>query len=179
MILSLVDRRGTDVSMADFQGENWRRLRRLAAAVGHPDWVVDLVLVDDRNMADLNRQYRRRDGVTDVLSFSYLEFAGAGAPDLPAGRGYAPADVWLGEQSDAAIIGGAVGELILAPAFVAARCAENDWTPATEFPLLVVHGSLHLLGWDHEDVAEGRAMQEHEVAILAGEGLSHPLRTGS
>ncbi len=178
MILNLVDRCAGGGIPAQFEGDNWRRLGRLAAGVGGADWAVDVVLVTNAGMADLNQRFRETAGVTDVLSFSYLESAGAGAPDLARGERYAAADIWLEaapDSGDKAVC----GELVLAPAFIAAQGAENGWLSAEEIPLLVVHGCLHLLGWDHQGAAEQQAMQDHEVIILAGEGLSHPLRQRS
>lgn len=192
MILNLVDRRtSADGTSPEFHGSRWERLGRLAAGIGDPGWTTDVVLVDDDVMIDLNGRYRSRDEVTDILSFSYLEAAGCGKPDLVRGQRHAATDIWLAAVGDASAEAepaaedageaavGVVGELILAPGFVGRRCAENGWPLAEEIPLLVVHGCLHLLGWDHENPAEGRAMQDIEANILAGEGLPHPLRQRS
>ena len=180
MILNLVDRRtAADGTSAEFHGENWARLQRLVAGIGDAEWPVDVVLVDDADMSDLNRRFRDKDAVTDVLSFSYLEFEGQRAADLASGDGFAARDIWLAADSVAAETGNALGELVLAPAFIAERCGANDWPLAVEISMLVVHGCLHLVGWDHEEEAEKQAMQDHEVRILTGEGLAHPLRQRS
>lgn len=176
MILTLVDRRrdGSEIP-PEFRGDRWRQLQRLVAHAGGPAWPVDVVLVDDAEMAGLNERFRAQDRVTDVLSFSYLEETGAGAPDLSAGASIAAVDLWLsGGPADET-----VGELVLAPAFVARRCAAREWSLAAEIPLLIVHGCLHLLGWDHADKASGQAMREQEAILLAEEGLPHPLRQRS
>lgn len=176
MILNLVDRRtGADGTSEFFHGERWQLLCRLAAGIGAPEWCVDVVLVDDETMGGLNCDYRDHEGVTDVLSFSYLEFEGTGPPELAQGNRHAPGDVWLPAEPESAI----VGELALAPAFIATRCAENTWPLALEFPLLVVHGCLHLMGWDHTEKTEQKAMQDLEVTILAEHDLPHPLRQRS
>ncbi len=177
MILNLVDRRGgADGASQEFHGQKWQRLCRLVAELGGVHWPVDVVLVDDEAIVDLNTRFRGKDGVTDVLSFSYLEFEGSGEPDLLGKERYAAADIWLPNTpaSDEA-----VGELVLAPAFIAERCLANSWPLELEIPMLVVHGCLHLLGWDHEDVEDSKRMQDMEVTILAPEGLSHPLRQRS
>lgn len=182
MILNLVDRRispGPDETALAFRGESWELLVRLVGGLGAADWPVDVVLLDDQSMVDLNRRFRDQDQVTDVLSFSYLEFAGTVPPDLPVGDGQAPTDIWLAGGVEAENPGQAVGELVLAPVFIAARCAAGGWPLATEIPLLVVHGCLHLLGWDHETPSALQAMQEREEIILAEEGLPHPLRQRS
>lgn len=148
---------------------------RLAALVGRPGWTVELVLVDDAEMRRLNAAYRGRDAVTDVLSFSELLDAGDGAPDLPAGAGEAARDLWLDPLGgDAA----AAGQIVMAPRFIAERCRERGWDPEDEVAMLTAHGLLHLLGWDHEDDAERRSMQERETALLSACGRGHPMRDG-
>ncbi len=176
MIINLVDRRtGADGTSEYFHGEQWRQLSRLASLVGAAAWCVDVVLVDDEAMADLNLQYRSKAEVTDVLSFSYLEFTGTDEPTLAGGQRNVASDIWLSDGPET----GNVGELVLAPAFIAARCTENDWPLAQEFPLLLVHGCLHLVGWDHADPVEQKAMRDIETVILAEEDLPHPLRRRS
>ena len=155
-----------------------RILADLVEPLGRPDWSVDLVLVDDKAMAGLNEGFRKVSGVTDVLSFSYLLDTGAGEPDLARGRGHAFNDLWLDTLSVTRedVPAQAVGEIVLAPGFVAGRCREEGWAPEHEFPLLVVHGVLHVLGWDHISDPEAVAMQAVEVVILAAGGLPHPIR---
>jgi len=153
----------------------------MVKTLGRPDWAVDVVLIDDETMAGLNREFRQKDGVTDVLSFSYLQVSGPGDPDLPGGQGHAFRNLWLDtlvrdheNESDRT-----VGEVILAPGFVAARCRERGWALDHEIPLLVVHGILHLLGWEHTSDKESEAMRTVEVGVLASAGLPHPLRERS
>jgi probable rRNA maturation factor len=89
---------------------------------------VSLSLVDDDEMADLHRRYLDEDGPTDVLSFPMDEADGG---------------VRL------------LGDVVIAPA-VAAR--NNPADTDAELRLLVVHGVLHLLGYDHEVDAEREEM---------------------
>lgn len=153
----------------------WRRaLPRLAGPAGAAAWPLDLVLVDDAEMAALNRAWRGRDEPTDVLSFSYLLPEGEGPPALAAGVAAAARDLWR-DPVDAAA-GAEVGEVFIAPAFVAARCVAHGWPLADELALLTVHGLLHVLGWEHGAVAAAAAMRAREAALLAGAGFRHPLR---
>jgi len=156
-------------------------LTDLTGPLGRPDWTVDLVLVDDETMAGLNAEFRRVQEVTDVLSFSYLQESGPGDPDLPAGRGRAHHNLWLDtldpEPENEPYQ--AVGEVILAPGFVADRCRDRGWVLEHEIPLLVVHGVLHILGWEHANEKESEAMRTVEEGILATVGLPHPLRERS
>ena len=145
--------------------------------LGRPDWGCDVVLVDDGIMAGLNEEFRNVPGVTDVLSFSYLQGAGSGEAVLKRGQGHAFSDLWLDslvteEESGQTQV---VGEVVLAPRFIVDRCGEKNWPENHEIPLLVVHGILHILGWDHEGERETAAMRNVEAEILAVEGLPHPL----
>ncbi|MFN2371544.1 MAG: rRNA maturation RNase YbeY [Candidatus Krumholzibacteriia bacterium] len=157
----------------------WPACAALAAGLGVPGWRIDVVLLDDTDMAELNRDFRGGDGVTDVLSFSYLESEGPGDPDLPAGGGEAAVDLWVEALTPAEADAATVGELVLAPAFVDGRCRRMGWDVDHEWPLLVVHGCLHVLGWIHDTAPQREAMQAVEARLLAGQGLPHPLRERS
>ena len=184
MILEWVDRRaGPETVMFEDFDERFRKdlLAGLAEPLGQPGWAVDVVLVDDESMAGLNEDFRKVPGVTDVLSFSYLQDTGPGLPDLARGQGCAFTDLWLDTLSVTREDGAAVtvGEVVLAPGFVADRCRMKKWSLEHEIPLLVVHGILHILGWDHANEGEAEAMQVVEEEILAAGGLPHPLRERS
>lgn len=176
MRLERVERRGAvPANDAWSEAAAWPGLAGLGADLGVPGWSVDVVLVDDGVMADLNRRWREGEGVTDVLSFTYLEKTGTGEPDLAAGADGAARDLWLptdARDGDAPT----VGEVVVAPAFVADRCAERGWNPDLERALLVVHGLLHLLGWEHGTSAAAEAMRNEEATVLGRHGLAHPLR---
>lgn len=104
---------------------------------------VNIVLVDDREIRRLNRRYRGKDRPTDVLSFSYLDGDGdALPPDGTVG------DVYLSHETltrDARRLGVVVSDLALR---------------------IVVHGMLHVTGYDHESDADAARMERRERAIL-------------
>jgi probable rRNA maturation factor len=184
VILQLVDRRSRiTVDPYDWLGGVGPTgiLTCLAGRLGRPRWTADLVLVDADTMAAVNEKFRQVPGVTDVLSFSYLEETGPGEPDLTAGQGHAFTNLWLDTLSSGQENGTVptVGEIILAPSYVAERCLRQGWSLEHENALLVVHGLLHLLGWDHADAEQTEAMRAIEEAILAACGLPHPLRERS
>ncbi len=177
MILGFVDRRGLTAEVEDHAGPAAQRLwSRLAAAVGPSEWRVDVVLVEDGAMTVLNGRYRGAAEVTDVLSFSYLEESGTGRPDLAAGRQDARRDLW--RSGPVAGVEEPVGEVLVAPEFVARRCRERGWSVEHEMALLVVHGLLHVLGWEHAEEADRADMRAREAEILGRCGLPHPLREG-
>lgn len=180
MILRLVERRTQPAPLGaawDAEGFRTGPVARLAAVLGRPDWGCDVVLVDDDIMTGLNEEFRNVPGVTDVLSFSYLQGAGSGEAALKRDQGHAYADLWLDSLATEQDDGQAqvVGEVVLAPGFIVARCGEKNWSEMQEIPLLVVHGILHILGWDHEGDRDTAAMRKVEAEILAEEGLPHPL----
>lgn len=179
MNLGLVDRRARrEPAAVAAVAASWSMLTGLAGAVGPADWLVELVLVDDEAMAGLNLAYRGAEGPTDVLSFSYLLGEGPGEPGVRAGRHGARRDLWLEPEGGGVGQPQLAGEVVLAPGFIHRRCAERGWAPDREMALLVVHGCLHILGWDHEAEADRRAMQDVEASVLRGFGLPHPLAEG-
>ncbi len=172
MILELIERRGEDRFRTGCWVDEGRippPLAEALAGLGGQDWPANLVLADDGTVAAMNGRYRNREGVTDVLSFSYLLAEGRGDPDLRAGNRGAACDLWRESPPDV------VGEVILAPDFVARRCLREGWSVGTEFTLLVIHGCLHLLGWDHGEPEMARTMRGLETELLGGMGMSHPL----
>ncbi len=182
MILALVDRRRDRVPAAEAAlCAPWEVLARLAGGLGPAGWRVDVVLVEDPGMTSLNAGYRGGDGPTDVLSFSYLvdEDPGDGTAGARAGERGARLDLWP-DPLEAGESGPVLaGEIVLAPGFITTRCREQGWPPDEEMALLVVHGCLHILGWEHDDEADRQAMMACEAAVLRGCGLPHPLAKGA
>ncbi len=182
MILALVDRRSERVPAAGAAlRAPWNLLCTLAGELGPADWRVDVVLVDDAAMTALNGGYRGATGPTDVLSFSYLtgEDPGSGAAGVRSGERGACLDLWPDPLEAGAGAGPLAGEVVLAPVFITARCGENAWPVEQEMALLVVHGCLHILGWEHDDEADRQAMMALETAVLRACGLPHPLSKGA
>ncbi len=172
MIATLIERRGPDPRPAGCWVDEGRvppALTGVLAGLGGRDWPVNLVLASDDEVAAMNARYRQREGVTDVLSFSYLLTAGPPPPQLASGCRGAACDLWREDPPDV------VGEVVLAPDFVAGRCRREGWSVGTEFTLLVIHGCLHILGWDHEEPRMRQAMRGLEAELLGGMGLAHPL----
>jgi probable rRNA maturation factor len=119
-----------------------------AAAEEGVQGAVSLLLGDDAAMTALNAQFRGKQGPTNVLSFPPAQ---AGE----AGKGF------LGDIALAA-------ETIVEEANFQGKRFENHAAH------LVVHGFLHLLGYDHENPADAEAMEARETAILAALGIEDP-----
>ena len=153
-----------------------RLLRSALVAGGAPEPAsVGLVLADDPELARLNREFLGKGGATDVLSFpllppdAYPPHAGSGRPAaradstatraflLPPGTRLHLGDVVVSvERAARQAVEGRGGQL-----------GDARWEPADELRLLVVHGGLHLCGWDHAEPAEEAAMRALERTILA------------
>jgi probable rRNA maturation factor len=174
MILNLVDQRSGSGAPLDAEEA---LLAALVAGLGLPQWTVNLALVEDDEMAALNARFHGGEGPTDVLSFSYLEVASGSTPELVGGLKGAAVDLCLPEDPGAAAAGEPplAGEIVMAPFYIAQRCRQEGWDLRLEWAMLVVHGTLHILGWDHADAAQSRAMRTLEATALAQAGLPHPL----
>lgn len=109
---------------------------------------VSIGIVDAENSAGLNMAYRGKNYATNVLSFP---------SDLP-------------EDFDPPLL----GDLALCAAVIDREAQEQHKTPTAHWAHMVVHGCLHLLGFDHIDDADAEEMETREVAILHQLGFSNP-----
>jgi probable rRNA maturation factor len=114
-----------------------------------PGAEVSLLFCNDAAIRELNRQWRGQDKPTNVLSFPAADEPGA----MPL-----------------------LGDIAIAFETTAREASEEDKPLAAHFCHLVVHGLLHLLGYDHETEAEAEVMEGHERAILAELGIDDPYR---
>ena len=154
-----------------------RLLRSALEAGGAPEPAsVGLVLSDARELARLNRTFLGKPGATDVLSFPLLPPEAYPAhPGSPPGR----ADGGSRATSPAFLLPPGtrlhLGDIVISVERAIRQASEGHGgqtgdvqsAPADELRLLVVHGGLHLCGWDHAEPAEEVAMRELERAILA------------
>jgi probable rRNA maturation factor len=125
--------------------------RDLMVAAKLPDCELSLSLVSDRAIRALNRTYRGIDSATDVLSFSQIEQAGA-----------APTDPHVVTNDP----GLTLGDVVISIDTALAQARELRTQPAARIRRLLIHGFLHLLGYDHErSSAEARKMFARERAL--------------
>ena len=109
---------------------------------------VFIRVVDEAESAELNQTYRGKSGPTNVLSFPF---------EVPEG---VPNDL--------------LGDLVICAAVVEREAGEQGKPPEAHWAHMVVHGMLHLQGYDHIEEAEAEAMEAEEIAILAKLGFSNP-----
>jgi probable rRNA maturation factor len=105
---------------------------------------LSIAVVEIAEMTELNMRYRGKPGPTDVLSFGCDDPCAVLGPDEPV----------------------TLGDVVIAPEIAEAQAAEYGHTVEEELNLLLVHGVLHLLGYDHEADHDASAMQLRERAIL-------------
>jgi probable rRNA maturation factor len=161
---------------------------RLVAAVLEAEGVagaeVAVDFVGEARIRALNREHRGRDEVTDVLSFPLEDWDEAGGAPALAGRAgedrtrsaASPAPD-LGEVAAAVVADAAGPPLMLGDVVICARRAlrqarADSLPPALEIAVLLAHGTLHLLGYDHETDAGQMALRQAEVLeLVEWEGL--------
>jgi probable rRNA maturation factor len=139
----------------------------LAAAGAPAPGSVTVVLTDDEELAELNREYMGIDGPTDVLAFPMLERTAFPRPRIAAGsapRRPPPAGLPRAHIGDIAIsVERAIEQAVEGRG---GHTGDVRWSPADELRLLVTHGTLHLCGRDHAEPAEEAAMRALERALL-------------
>jgi probable rRNA maturation factor len=122
----------------------------------HPQAELSVLLVDEDTMSSYHEKYMGEPGPTDVLSFPMDELRPPGDEDEP------PV--------------GLLGDIVLCPAVTDRQAREHHRSAAAEAEYLLVHGILHLLGYDHADDAERTEMFGLKDKILAAWAQQRPDR---
>lgn len=147
---------------------DWETLALRAATAAlerttHGEWLtlpvaieVSIRLTTDEEVQTLNAQYRQKDKPTNVLSFPMVQ------PDLLDG---------IANTDDGEVL---LGDIALARGVCEREAAEKGISVEDHATHLIVHGTLHLLGYDHLEDGEADAMEAIEIDALAALGLSDP-----
>ncbi|HEC19672.1 MAG TPA: rRNA maturation RNase YbeY [Gammaproteobacteria bacterium] len=109
-------------------------------------------IVDVDEISRLNEQYRRKTGPTNVLSFPFEAM-----PGIPA------------ELAEAEL-----GDVLVCAAVVQGEAQEQGKTSEAHWAHMIIHGTLHLLGYDHLNDEQATEMESLEIATLAGLGYADP-----
>ena len=144
------------------EGKDWkavanlRKLTRQAvkAAAADDNVLLSILFTTDAKIAEINSQWRGLAYATNVLSFPVS----------------AEAPVPNGEPRP-------LGDIVLAYGTIAREAAEQKKPIANHVTHLIVHGLLHLLGYDHEEDAEAEIMEAREIEILARLGIADPYKS--
>src|ERR1700712_3967348 len=118
---------------------------------------ISVRLTSDDEVRQLKKQYRHKDKPTNVLSFPMVQ------PDL--------LETVTQNSDDGEVL---LGDIVLAHGVCAAEAAERGISLETHAAHLIVHGTLHLLGYDHIDDREGEAMEAIEIDALGQLGIADP-----
>jgi probable rRNA maturation factor len=111
---------------------------------------LDILITNDRQIRRMNKKYRGIDRPTDILSFALNE-----KNEL---------DIDFPPEQDGV---NNLGEIIISYPRVTEQSDEHGVTVEDEFTLLITHGILHLLGYNHEDDSDARKMRRREKAIIS------------
>jgi probable rRNA maturation factor len=130
-----------------------RELRRFAKQALQnrlPTAEMTIRIVDEKEMTTLNATYRHKNKPTNVLSFPV---------DLP---------------NDISLDVPLLGDLVICATVVNQEAREQSKSCESHWAHMVVHGTLHLLGYDHENPADALIMEQEEIQILQALGFSNP-----
>ena len=122
---------------------------RVLEAEDAPPCELSVTVTDDETVRGLNREYAGEDAVTDVLSFSQRE-----GEEFVAAPGSVPP----------------LGEVVIAYPQATRQAEERDRSVEEEVARLLIHGTLHLLGYDHAEAEEERRMRAREEELLGAIG---------
>lgn len=139
-----------DVNKATLPSEQDFQLWAQASYPGNKDVVASLQIVSSNEMQELNRDYRSKDKPTNVLSFP-MEV---------------PDEVGINILGDLALC----GDVIALEANQQSKTVESHWAH------MVVHGMLHLQGYDHMDDGDAELMESKEIEIMKKLGFENPYR---
>jgi probable rRNA maturation factor len=140
----------------------WVRLAQLALAEERipRDAELSLIFVDEASITDLNRRFLDGPGATDVLAFPIDDdlVPGGRRPD-EGGRGPGSPP----EPEDPPVV---LGDVVICPTVAARQAPDHGSSLDDELALLVVHGILHLLNYDHAEEGEAQTMRRRERELL-------------
>ncbi len=134
--------------------ERAARLALLREPAAAPRVAIDITLTDDAEQQRLNRTWRGKDSPTNVLAFPGADPSAAWASRVPV----------------------LLGDVVLALSTIRREANEQGKLFPDHLRHLVIHGVLHLIGFDHQNAGDAAAMEAREIALLAELGVPDPYR---
>lgn len=132
-----------------------RALQALEKAVKKPQQgSINLIVIDEAEMARMNQQFREKEGPTDILTFSYLNQEKRETRNEKRG-GFVSSDNQV------------AGEIYLCLEKIKSYAKESGKTYKEQLEYIIVHGLVHLMGYDHESEEDWREMEKVEKKIQA------------
>jgi rRNA maturation RNase YbeY len=126
-----------------------KNIQKLLDSLGYSNFDIGIWFTNNKTIALYNKEYRHKEGPTDILSFPYHT-------ELKAGQ---KIEAQSSEDEN-------LGDIIISLEYVYTSDRWQD-TPETErVPILLIHGICHLLGYDHETDAEYKIMHRKELELL-------------
>ena len=133
--------------------------------VGCPyECAVNVLLTDDTNIREMNREHRGIDKATDVLSFPMLDY------ETPADFSFVEEepDIYADPENGDLVL----GDIVISLDRAEAQAKEYNHSVRRELAFLVAHSMLHLCGYDHIDDAERLVMEQKQEEILGRLGIT-------
>jgi probable rRNA maturation factor len=163
---ALVDPLAGSDAWADLLGQWLNQLQvELPPPLQAGAYCLGLSLVSDAEIAELNQDWRQKQGPTDVLAFAAQEaMDDDGTPFAPMPL---PPD-FSDDDSDLGAEALELGDIVISLETAARQAPDHGHSLAQELQFLASHGLLHLLGWDHPDEASLQAMLAKQDQLLAG-----------
>lgn len=124
--------------------------RWLLAALENSNIKLTVRLVTETEMSELNLQYRDKQGPTNVLSFPFEDPPGVSS--------------------------GILGDIVICAPVVKREAAEQNKTDLSHWAHMVIHGVMHLQGYDHENEKDAQVMERRETRIMGELGFPAPYR---
>lgn len=137
------------LNLEDRESEEVKTLEICLSELTDASGVINAKVTDEEEVRRLNHSYAGKDESTDVLSFSYLEDQEPGI-----------------QQTDTEL-----GDIVISNQHVASQARQAGTDENTEFILLLLHGALHILGYDHVEAEDRRHMEQLQSDIMARLGL--------
>ena len=150
-----------DVQRMVDEGPEEPDIRRCIETVIKEEHITDDVeltvrIVDEDEIASLNQTYRNKTGSTNILSFPFE----------------ITTDIDMSDVLNTRLL----GDLVVASPVVIREATEQGKTEAAHWAHMLVHGTLHLLGYDHQQDEDAEKMEHREITILKTLGYSNPYR---